>query len=283
MSEEKYGFVYVWYDLKHKRYYIGSHWGKEDDGYLCSSNWMRDAYKRRPNDFKRRILSRIYTNRRDTFNKEQEWLNLVKPEELGIKYYNLNNIVGHWTIYPEKVKTIKDKISHILQEKIKNGWSAWESMSEETRQKYIERMTGNNNPAKKSGVGEKITKAKLGVKRTVEQKERMSEAQKARTDIPWNKGRTDLQSSWNKGKEWLQESKNKMSLSHKGKIPWNKGKNCSEEIKEKISGSLKGRKASNKGIPHSEETKKKISETKAKNKLLREQEKIINNINTYLE
>ena len=23
---EKYGFVYIWHDRKHKRYYIGSHW-----------------------------------------------------------------------------------------------------------------------------------------------------------------------------------------------------------------------------------------------------------------
>ena len=34
---EKYGFVYIWFDRKHKRYYIGCHWGHEDDGYVCSS------------------------------------------------------------------------------------------------------------------------------------------------------------------------------------------------------------------------------------------------------
>lgn len=111
---EKYGFVYIWRDKKHHRYYIGSHWGREDDGYLCSSNWMRDAYKRRPKDFKRRILSRIYTNRLDMFQKEQEWINLIKPEEIKIRYYNLHLTVGHWTQYPEKIKTISEKISHSL-------------------------------------------------------------------------------------------------------------------------------------------------------------------------
>ena len=35
----KYGFVYIWYDRKHHRYYIGCHWGTIDDGYICSSNW----------------------------------------------------------------------------------------------------------------------------------------------------------------------------------------------------------------------------------------------------
>jgi len=31
---QKYGFVYIWFDRKHKRYYIDSHWGKEDDSYI---------------------------------------------------------------------------------------------------------------------------------------------------------------------------------------------------------------------------------------------------------
>lgn len=32
MHEEKYGFVYIWRDRKYNRYYIGCHWGREDDG-----------------------------------------------------------------------------------------------------------------------------------------------------------------------------------------------------------------------------------------------------------
>lgn len=38
----KYGFVYIWFDRKHHRFYIGCHWGHEEDGYICSSNWMRE-------------------------------------------------------------------------------------------------------------------------------------------------------------------------------------------------------------------------------------------------
>jgi hypothetical protein len=68
---EKYGFVYIWYDHKNIRFYIGSHWGHENDGYICSSRWMRNAYKRRPNDFKRRIISLIYSNRKDLLLEEQ--------------------------------------------------------------------------------------------------------------------------------------------------------------------------------------------------------------------
>ena len=67
---EKYGFIYIWRDRKHKRYYIGSHWGTEDDGYICSSPWMSQAYKHRPNDFKRRILQRVCSNRKDLLELE---------------------------------------------------------------------------------------------------------------------------------------------------------------------------------------------------------------------
>jgi hypothetical protein len=62
---EKYGFVYIWYDKKHKRYYVGSHWGHENDGYVCSSTWMMKAYKIRPDDFKRKIIKKIYTSRKE--------------------------------------------------------------------------------------------------------------------------------------------------------------------------------------------------------------------------
>ena len=85
---EKYGFVYIWFDKKHKRYYIGSHWGNENDGYICSSNWMRNSFRHRPDDFKRRILSRIYTSRKLLLEKEYQYLSLIKKEELGVKYYN---------------------------------------------------------------------------------------------------------------------------------------------------------------------------------------------------
>lgn len=93
MKQEKYGFVYIWFDRRRKRYYIGSHWGVEDDGYICSSNWMRNSYNKSPWAFKRRILSRIYTNLHDTRLKESKWLLLIKQEELGKRYYNRSTCV----------------------------------------------------------------------------------------------------------------------------------------------------------------------------------------------
>ena len=107
----KYGFVYIWYDRKHKRFYIGAHWGTETDGYICSSPWMKRAYKLRPNDFKRRILSRVYTNKKDMFDKEAKWQALIKDEELKIKYYNISRHGDrHWSSDEIKTNIVKQKL-----------------------------------------------------------------------------------------------------------------------------------------------------------------------------
>ncbi len=106
---EKYGFVYLWRDRKHKRYYIGSHWGTEDDGYICSSQWMQRSYARRPQDFKRRILSRT-DNRQILMMIEFFWISYVKSHELKVRYYNLRTKFGHWHT-EGKYDSIRAKIS----------------------------------------------------------------------------------------------------------------------------------------------------------------------------
>lgn len=106
---EKYGFVYIWRDRKHKRYYIGAHWGTEDDGYICSSKWMLKAYKIRSQDFKRRILQRIYKSKKETFNAEEKWLQLIKDEELKNKYYNCVRYVSAYWEDKKYIKGIKNR------------------------------------------------------------------------------------------------------------------------------------------------------------------------------
>lgn len=106
---QKYGFVYIWRDRKHKRYYIGCHWGTEDDGYICSSRWMRNSYKRRPKDFTRKIISRV-SDRVDLLDEEYKWLNKISPDELGKRYYNLRNAHSrHWSTDTKKRDSISDK------------------------------------------------------------------------------------------------------------------------------------------------------------------------------
>ena len=126
---QKYGFVYIWYDRKHKRYYIGCHWGTEDDGYVCSSSNMKSAYKRRTNDFKRKILSRIYTDKTDLLEEEYKWLSKIKKQELGKKYYNLHNHhFKHWSSNSETYKSLSQKISEKTKESM---------IRPEVREKYL--------------------------------------------------------------------------------------------------------------------------------------------------
>jgi hypothetical protein len=133
--EEKYGFIYIWRDRKHKRYYIGCHWGYEDDGYICSSDWMRHAYRRRPDDFKRRIIKRIYSNKKDMFLKEHEYLLCIKENEFGKRYYNLNNSLLHW-VATDKVEFIHQKF------KKRVGTNLGKKFSEETKEKMRQKALG---------------------------------------------------------------------------------------------------------------------------------------------
>lgn len=201
MSKDKYGFVYIWRDRKHKRYYIGAHWGRKDDGYICSSTWMLQAYKRRPEDFKRRILKNFYTNKIDMFNEEQRYLQMIKSEEIKIRYYNLfTHGTKPWFAYPEKVKSIGQKISAK-----KTGISTG-PCSEEKRQKIREATTG----VKKTYTEEsyqRLVDTHKGSKHTQEWKD----ANGIRMADQWASGKR-------KGKEFqTEESNRKRSEAMKGR------------------------------------------------------------------
>jgi hypothetical protein len=143
---ERYGFVYIWFDRKHKRYYIGSHWGTEDDGYICSSRWMRKAYKRRPEDFKRRIISKVFTDRKELLNKEFEWLSLIEDAQLKYKYYNATKHKnGHW-VAEDYEKNIRKRISQKTKEAMQRP---------EIKQKYQEGLKSRDNRSSDIEVREK--------------------------------------------------------------------------------------------------------------------------------
>jgi hypothetical protein len=98
-EQDYYGFVYLWYDRARKMYCLGSHYGSLDDGYTSSTGWFREAYKRRPQDFKRRILWLLsQPNLRLLHEEEQRWLDMMKDHELSTsanviagsnRYYNM--------------------------------------------------------------------------------------------------------------------------------------------------------------------------------------------------
>ena len=133
MQQEKYGFVYIWRDRKHNRYYIGSHWGHTGDGYICSSSWMKQAYRRRPDDFKRRVI-KMNIPRDQILYVEQHWLSMIPKDQLGKRYYNLNNnCLYHWTSDPDKRLTVGQKISNAN----KGREVTWAKPCTEERKRYL--------------------------------------------------------------------------------------------------------------------------------------------------
>ena len=193
---EKYGFIYLWYDRKHRRYYLGAHWGKETDKYICSSPWMKQAIKHRPEDFKRRIIKTNISSKLEMFNEEQKYLNMIKLTEIRPytktpRYYNLRVIAGHWSISDGKIITIGQKISkahkgkhHSPATEFKKG----ECISPETqfkrgliphnKNKSLEEKYGIE---KATIIREKQRKAKLG-------KSNNSSSKFTKNQTPWNLG-----------------------------------------------------------------------------------------------
>lgn len=82
------GFIYKWTDHLRNMYYIGSHEGDIDDGYISSSRWFNAEYNFRPNNFSREILEEVEDLSRLKII-EYGYLSKIKDAELGKEYYNL--------------------------------------------------------------------------------------------------------------------------------------------------------------------------------------------------
>lgn len=217
--QEKYGFVYIWRDSKRKRYYIGCHWGRENDSYICSSTWMKLNYKKHPEVFKRRIVSLVYTNKKDLLEEEYRWLSMIKPSELGNRYYNKHNRhFNHWSSNDNSSLTIGQKIS----ESHKNhpgGWGQWNRgrvVSQEKRDKIAETLRSKGPRTDISDTLKslwkdpeyrvRMTKSHQGKKASEETKRKMSESRKGKKLGPVSEERRKKMSEARKGKKLSPES-----------------------------------------------------------------------------
>jgi hypothetical protein len=224
MSEDKYGFVYIWYDRTRKMFYIGSHWGREDDGYICSSNRMRDAYRRRPDDFRkrdgtpnRRILMRIYTSRENLLAEEQYWLDMIKDEELvtnnttsvdrekKVRYYNMTTVVQRSWHYNDERRTEVGKIISAAK-KGKSLPCTPEKAIAISRAKKI-RFAERGGMSKEHK--ESLSKAKMGKILSEEHKANISKGLQS----------SELKPGVKKGHKFSDETKQKWSEMRKGHSP----------------------------------------------------------------
>lgn len=235
------GFVYIWFDTRRKMYYVGCHWGEDNDGYICSSNRMRDAYRRRPNEFKRRIVSRITTNRLDLLEEEYKWIQLIPTDQLGRKYYNLSKKhAGHWTASEEKTKSIKEKISQ-AKKGVKPKMTP--EQLEERGRKISEAKAHKRKEREALGLPLRKTPTKPSKPRGPQSEEsnrKRSEAMKQAWKDGKNKGTTGMSI------EWSDERRQNHKASLQGAHDNRDGAIYSEGIKKAWSeGKFDGRKSNN--------------------------------------
>ncbi len=90
MIKSYYGFVYLWRDRLRKMSYIGSHMGSLNDTYKGSSARLLRAMKKRPQDFRRKVLWILTIDDRKLLLAEEErWLQMIRPHHLQVRYYNV--------------------------------------------------------------------------------------------------------------------------------------------------------------------------------------------------
>lgn len=161
---EKEGFIYIWYDCYRKMFYLGCHWGTEDDGYICSSNRMRDAHRRRPQDFRRRIIQKGI-EKASLKDVEHMWLRLIKDEELGTRFYNLT----------------KQKSGFGTGARQNARYWLGKRRPVETKVKISQALKGRSGTAHTADTKAKMSQSKKGKVFSEEHRRKLSEARKGKT------------------------------------------------------------------------------------------------------
>lgn len=218
------GFVYLWYDHKHNLFCIGSHMGTIKDGYVTSTGHMGKAYKKRPVDFKRRIIYWHFDDHKSLYEKETEVLSKIKDHEL---YTNDNRNAGTIRYYNMK------KMGRGLDSETarRHKLEFWQSEAGQKRKTELSnQMKGNTHGAGKEAWNKgkpapQISKA-LKKSNAVKLSWTNERRQKAtdRLNKTWNSGAMDNRQIHS------EESNKKRSETQKGK-----SKNVSLEGRKKIS------------------------------------------------
>ena len=88
-------FIYRWFDRTLNKFYIGSHYGEVNDGYLFGGIDIKKEYKERPDDFEREILSYHLVSEYSEIRKiEKEYLIKYDVENNDMFYNRTNESYG---------------------------------------------------------------------------------------------------------------------------------------------------------------------------------------------
>ena len=97
-TKNKYYVVYKISNSQTKKHYIGCHkikYGKEDDGYICSSKFVLALIYKDPKLFSKTILAR-YSTAKEADRAEKRFIKKYNSFEKG---YNRSKDGGHYTAY----------------------------------------------------------------------------------------------------------------------------------------------------------------------------------------
>lgn len=221
---EKTGFIYIWYDRKRKMFYIGSHLGTEDDGYVCSSKRMRDNYKNRPEDFKRKILE-SNISRKDVIWSEKCWLWFVDPKQLGKKYYNMTRdpaSAPKWHTAEERKKVVLAKRLETINGRTEEEKAKINLAVSKGKKKAFQERRDKGLPNFGVQAAENIKNGgvkKRGTKLSIEHKEKLKKKSKAlwENEEYKKKNSEGLKKAWATGKFEKRDSSNNRPPSRKGK------------------------------------------------------------------
>lgn len=167
------GFVYLWRDRLTKKFYLGSHWGRQNDGYVCGSKKMRSEFKARRSDFRRRILSIVSTSSLDLHAEEERWLSMIADHELGARYYNLMKIargapqgnkrcVGRVCSPETREKIAAAQRGKIIAAEVREKMRAAKLGKKQTPEFVAKRAASLSGRKRAPEIGRKISAAKMG-------------------------------------------------------------------------------------------------------------------------
>ena len=150
MAHEYYGYVYIWYDTKYKKYIIGSHHGTVDDRYKTSTGGIhvRNIFKHRPGTMRFKVLEYNYKENTYKFTQqlEQKWLDKRPNIKTNKKYYNMTNQAGGGFDSIIQLERIKNKTHHFLGgviqrksnlERVKRGLHNFQTIEHKNKVKFI--------------------------------------------------------------------------------------------------------------------------------------------------
>jgi len=223
-------FVYCWTDHSTRKLYVGMHKGHPDDGYISSSKHMLKAYKQRPADFTREVLTRNTYDICRTFE-----VAIIKAMfEQGVPCYNLN--AGGAILFTPEIRakisqTHKGKTISEAQIAAIKEWNANRPpASDETRAKISQSKLGKKRGAHTLEWREKIAASLRGKKRPEEIGKAISARQLGTKRKPLTEEQRETQRLAHLGKKHTPETITKLREAKA---------NISEETRAKLSAAKK--------------------------------------------